>query len=132
LAIKRDCLVDAARVQFGPPEAIWPRRLEATHRFGLPGREVRPRRVLEHGHSTLIADVERGRDDLATSSFDLLRQCLRVTRAEVHVPGARRLGCLLRSDARDILPADLSHSIAAVLRIRGNLDVPAEEVRIEV
>ena len=128
--IERQRLVDAMGIQLGPPEGVRSGRLETAHLRPLPRRDVGTRCVLEDGHPPLVADVEGRRDHRPAGGRDRAGQRIGIVRADIERPGRGLLGRLEATDPGRVLSADLGQSIAAVLRIGVDLDVPAEDLRV--
>src|SRR5450756_748379 len=83
VAVERDGLLDAARVELGPTERVWPAGGEAAHAQRLPRRDERSGGILEHGHAALVGDIERRRDNRAAAGLYLGGQILGVVGADV-------------------------------------------------
>ena len=133
LLVERNRLVDAARAELRPAERVRFSDGEAArHGLRLPRGDDGAGRILEGAHATLVAHVEGWRHHLSTRGLHLLGEAIDVVSADVDRPRRRRVRRHLRSDTGDLLIRNLGHAVAAILRIRIHLDLPAKHRRIEL
>src|SRR6266478_4508253 len=126
-------LLEAACIQLGPAISVGlADDQRACHLVRLPYADGASGRVLDDGHRALRADSHRLHHHAAAGGLGLLGGVRCIGGRDVYEPRGRGLRRHFAADPRHILACDPCHPIAAVLRVGIDLDIPPEQLRVEL
>src|SRR5712692_1421294 len=126
-------LLEAACVQLGPAISIGlADDQRARHLARLPYADGASGRVLDDGHRALRADSHRLHHHAAAGGVGVYARGRCVSGRDVDLPCGRSVRRHLAADPRHILATDPCHPIPAVLRVGIDLDIPPEQLRVEL